>query len=60
MTKKKETNYQALFYMGITFVGTGVVFLAAVSRAIGAALITVGILNMIIGGKHKETWKNKK
>ncbi len=60
MTERKPTNYQAIFFMGITFVGTGVVFLSAVNKALGAAFIALGLLNMIIGGKHRETWKSKK
>jgi hypothetical protein len=57
--KKQETNYKAIFFSGITFVGTGVVFMTSVNVAIGAAFISIGITFMIIGGKNKEKWSKK-
>tara|TARA_Y100000310_G_C19963421_1_gene482215 strand:- start:110 stop:283 length:174 start_codon:yes stop_codon:yes gene_type:complete len=56
---KKQINYQAIFYMGITFVGAGVVFMASVNAELGAALMAIGGLNMIIGGKNKDKWPKK-
>ena len=56
---KKETNYKALFFSGITFVGTGVVFMASVNPGLGGAFITLGITFMIIGGKNKDKWPKK-
>lgn len=55
---KKQINYQALFYMGITFIGTGIVFIASVNLALGIAFISIGIANIVVGLKHKDTWKN--
>lgn len=46
---KKQINYQAIFYMGICLVGTGVVFLTTLNPAIGAALILIGGMNILIG-----------
>ncbi|MCP3682868.1 MAG: hypothetical protein GY861_09280 [bacterium] len=56
---KKQINYQAIFYMGISFVGLGVVFMSAVNAGIGAAFIGLGAMYMIIGGKNKEKWPKK-
>ncbi len=54
--KKQKINYKSIYYMGISFVGLGVVFIAAVNEILGASFIIMGILNMVIGGKHKEKW----
>ena len=56
---KKQINYQAIFYMGVCFVGVGVVFMASVNAGLGAAFIAIGGLNMIIGGKNKDKWLKK-
>lgn len=53
---KKQVNYQSLFYMGITFIGTGVVFMTSVNKGLGAAFIGIGGMFMIIGGKNKDKW----
>ena len=55
----KQTNYKAIFFMGISFVGAGVVFMSAVNPVLGVAFIVIGISNMIIGGKNKEKWPKK-
>lgn len=52
----KEPNYKALFFLGITFAGTGVVFMSSVNPGLGGAFIALGIIFMIIGGKNKEKW----
>jgi len=57
MSKKKQINYQSLYYMGITFVGTEVVFIASVNAVLGGAFISIGITNMIISWKNKDEWK---
>jgi hypothetical protein len=57
MMKKQETNYKAIFFSGITFVGTGVVFMTSVNVGLGAAFIGIGGMFMIIGGKNKEKWQ---
>ncbi|MBU4536692.1 hypothetical protein KJ603_01480 [Patescibacteria group bacterium] len=57
MEKKKEINCQAIFFMGISFVGVGVIFLSYINVGLGAAFIVIGGLNMIISNKHKNTWK---
>jgi hypothetical protein len=57
--KKQETNYQAIFFMGATFVAVGVVFMNTVNHVLGVVFIAIGGLNMIIGGKNKEKWPKK-
>ena len=59
MNKKKQINYQAFFYMGISFVGAGVVFMTSVNKVLGIAFIVLGISNMIIGLKNKDKWEIK-
>jgi hypothetical protein len=56
-TGEVRTNYLAIFAMGVTFVGAGVVFLAAVNPVVGIFLIGVGVANMIVGIIHKEQWR---
>ena len=57
MKKKKQTDYQALFYMGIILVSVGVVFMASVNIGLGTAFIALGSLYMMFGGKNKDKWK---
>ena len=57
MKKKTQINYQAFFFMGLTFVGTGVVFIAAVNSGLGVAFMGLGIVWMIIGWTNKDKWK---
>ena len=58
--QKNNINYQAIFFMGICFVGVGVTFMAAVNAGLGVAFIAIGGLNMIIGARHKDEWKGRK
>ena len=58
--KKQNFDYKALFILGISFIGVGVVFLAAVNKAIGIAFIAMSIIYMIIGLKNKDKWENDK
>jgi hypothetical protein len=57
MKKQNNINYQAIFFMGVTFVGVGVVFMTSVNAGLGAAFIAIGGLNMIIGSKNKPNKK---
>lgn len=57
--KKKEINYQAFFISGIIFMGAGAVFAISVNPGIGAALIALGVIWMLIGGKNKDKWGKK-
>jgi hypothetical protein len=57
--QKNNINYQAIFFMGVAVVGLGVVFMTSVNAVLGTAFITIGGLNMIIGGKHKDKWPKK-
>ena len=57
---KKQINYKAFFFLGLTFVGAGVVFISSVKSGLGFAFIGLGIVWMIIGGKNKDKWKKMK
>ena len=56
----KQKNRETFFYIGITFVGVSVVFIAAVNKAIGLAFLAMGITYMIIGGRAMKKSKGKK
>jgi len=56
---KKEKDYKALFFSGITFIGVGIVFMASVNPALGGAFIVIGIALMITGGRNKDKWPKK-
>jgi hypothetical protein len=56
---EKKKNYKAIFFTGITFIGTGVVFMTSVNAGLGAAFIGMGGIFMIIGGKNKNKWPKK-
>lgn len=47
--QNQRPNYKAFIPIGITFMGAGVTFMVAVNPAIGAGLITVGVVFMIVG-----------
>lgn len=53
--ERAETNYQAFFTMGISFVGLGVVLTAAINPGF-IGFIALGIIYMIIGWKNKDKW----
>jgi len=53
---KRQPNYRAIFFLGLTFIGAGVVFMSAVNSGLGAAFIGLGALYMIIGGKNRDKW----
>ena len=57
--QKNNINYQAIFFMGVTFVGAGVVFMTSVNAGLGAAFIAIWAVNMVIGGKNKDKWPKK-
>ena len=51
---KKQTDYRALFCMGITFIGAGVVFMTSVNSVVGSGLLGLGAVFLVIGGKNKD------
>ena len=55
----KEINYQAFFFLGICFVGTGTALTAAISPGF-VGITGLGIVYMIIGLKDRDKWTNKK
>jgi hypothetical protein len=59
MKNKKEKNYKPMFYMGIIFMGTGVIFMTSINLAVGAAFLGLGVTYMILGSKNKEKVERK-
>jgi len=47
--KDQKINYKAFIPTGITFIGAGIAFMAAVNPGIGAGLIAVGVIFVVIG-----------
>ena len=48
-------NYKVLLYLGISVLGLGIIFVAAVNVLMGAAFIAIGFLNVFIGAKNMES-----
>jgi len=63
--QKRETDYRGIFILGVCLVGTGTVFLAAISPAFisilgaGAALMAIGLANRDKWAKPKKKNLNK-
>ena len=55
---KHETDYQALFVMGISFVGMGTALTASVNSGF-LGITALGIIYMLAGLKNKDKWKKK-
>ena len=51
---EQKTNYKAFIPVGITFIGSGIAFTAAVNPAIGIGLLGVGIALIAIGAKKAQ------
>lgn len=58
--RKKQPNYRALFASGVVFFCAGASFMISVSSGVGAGLMILGGSFIIIGGKNKDKWKNKR
>ena len=54
---KKETDYRALFNMGLIFLSVGVVM--SVSTNIINPLFILGLIYFIMGLANKDKWKTK-
>ena len=48
-------NYKVLLYSGISILGLGIVFIAAVNVVMGAIFIALGFLNIFIGARNMES-----
>lgn len=51
--KLKKINYETIYYLGLSVVGLGVVFMAAINIYLGASFIAVGLLNVYVGLKNR-------
>lgn len=54
MEKKNKINYKVFIPYGITFLGTGTVFMATVNPAIGITFIAVGGTWIAIGAANEK------
>jgi hypothetical protein len=54
---KKQPNYRAFVGIGTTFMGVGVVFIAAVNPGVGVAFLGFGIVFLVIGLSNRDKWE---
>jgi hypothetical protein len=55
-TETNTTNYQALFVIGITFMGAGVALMVSTGPAM-LGLTAIGIVFMVIGLANRDKWQ---
>ena len=53
--ESKETNYKALFAMGVSFIGMGTALTATINEGF-FALTVLGIIYRLVGLKNKDKW----
>lgn len=56
---KRKTNYRAMFFSGIAFMGAGVALSVSIG-AVGISLIGLGVIFMAVGLSHKDEWEQPK
>ena len=54
--KSAEPNYQVFFFIGISFIGSGIALTAAISPGF-IGIMALGVLYMIIGLANRDKWK---
>ena len=57
MSQDKARNYKKLFFVGIVFIGAGIV-LTSSAGVVGTGLLGLGIAFLVIGAKHRGEWKD--
>jgi hypothetical protein len=58
---KRETNYQAIFFSGITFTGAGVAIGAGTGMpGLMVGMTGIGLIMMAIGLANRSQWPEKK
>ena len=55
---EKETDYKALYTLGISMIGLGIIFTAAINTFFVGFLV-VGVIYMVVGLKNKDKWVEK-
>jgi hypothetical protein len=54
--KWKESNYRALFVIGIAFIGAGISLAAAGLITTGVSILSIGIVFFVIGISNRKKW----
>ena len=49
MKNKDKINYDVFWILGISFLGVGITFMAAVNKGLGASFIALGVTWMVFG-----------
>jgi hypothetical protein len=52
---KKKINYRVFIWVGIAFMGLGIIFMLAVNTVVGIALLAVGLGNWAVGVSGKKS-----
>jgi hypothetical protein len=55
--KTREINYQVFFYLGISWIPIGVVFMVAINPVLGIVFIGLGASYIAIGSANRDKWE---
>jgi len=56
LSEKKQINYKAIYFLGVSLIGTGTVFVAAINPAF-ISILGMGVVLMIIGLINRDKWE---
>lgn len=54
MSRDKKINYSVFMWIGLSFMGLGVIFMLAINTIVGIALLAVGTGNFVVGLSSKK------
>ena len=54
--KTREINYQVFFYLGISWIPIGCVFMIAINTVLGIAFMGMGASYVVIGLANRDKW----
>jgi hypothetical protein len=55
--KMREINYQVFFYLGISWIPIGCVFMIAINPGLGIAFMGMGASYIVIGLANRDKWE---
>ena len=54
MSEQKKPNYKAFIPIGITFIGTGIVFMTSINTVLGCGIMGIGLTFLVVGIKKSK------
>ena len=57
--KMREINYQVFFYLGLSWIPIGFVFMIAINTVLGIAFMGMGTSYIAIGLANRDKWEKK-